>query len=90
MSTSIRVQINSDTIRKVLQSREMQAEVKRRAEAIADAAGGEPDFEARVEVVGGSSKLGRAMGYVAAATPAGREAEARDRTLTRAIDAGRG
>lgn len=63
--------------------------MERKTEAIAAAAGGSPDFEPSVRAVGGSSKLGRLMGYVTTATYDGRRAEAETRALTRALDAGR-
>lgn len=89
MAGKVRIKLNSDGIRELLSSPEVQGDLGRRTEAIASAAGGAPDFESEVKVVGGSSKLGRAMGYVRTATQKGREAEAVDRALTRAIDAGR-
>jgi hypothetical protein len=80
----VRVVLNSRGIVDVLQSEEVQRDLRRRAEAIANAAGGAPDFEAAVEVVGD-----RAMGRVWTATTEGKRAEAEDRALTRALDAGR-
>lgn len=85
----VRIKLNSDGIRALLQGEEVQGDLQRRVDAITDAAGGEPDFEGEVEVVQGSSKLGRAMGYVRTASTEGRRAEAENRALTRAIDAGR-
>lgn len=79
-----KVVLNSSAVRKLLQSQDVQDDLKRRADAIAAAAGGAPDFEAGVDVVGD-----RAMGWVVAATFDGQRAEAEDRTLTRALDAGR-
>ncbi|BAU32458.1 hypothetical protein [Microcella alkaliphila] len=90
MSKQTRISLNSDGIRQLLQSAPLQADMERRTRAIAAAAGGEPDFEARVEVKGGSSRLGRVMGYVATATMEGRRAAATDNALIRALDAGRG
>ena len=86
----LRVELNSAGIKALLSSPEVQADLLRRAEAIAAAAGGAPNFEASVRVVGGSSKAGRAYGTVRTATFEGQAAEATDRALTRAIDAGRG
>lgn len=80
----IRIKLDRAGIVKVLQSPEVQADAKRRVDAIRDAAGGEPDFESGVSIVGD-----RAMGYVRTATYEGRRAEARERALTRALDAGR-
>lgn len=90
MAQQIRIEINQAGVRALLQSQEVQADLQRRANAIAQAAGGEEaGFEASVVVREGSSKLGRAMGFVTTTTAAARRAEAEDRTLTRAIDAGR-
>lgn len=86
---SVRIKLDSKGIRELLSSPEVVDDLEKRSRAIADAAGGEPAFEAEVKVVGGSSKLGRAMGYVRTATFEGMRAEARDRKLTRALDAGR-
>lgn len=81
---TIRIKLNSAGVRAVLQSAGVKADLRRRADAIAAAAGGAPDFESGVSVVGD-----RAMGYVRTATFEGRMAEARHRALTRALDAGR-
>jgi hypothetical protein len=80
----IKVKLNSAGIREVLQSAEMEADLRRRAKAIAQAAGGEPDFVGDAEVVGD-----RVMGFVVTATDEGKRAEAETRALTRALDAGR-
>lgn len=85
----VRIELNQQGIRDLLSGDEVQGDLEQRTAAIARAAGGEPDFESEVKVVGGSSKLGRAMGYVRTATTEGRRAEATERALTRAIDAGR-
>lgn len=81
---SIRIKLNSAGVKAVLQSPEMQADLQRRGDAMVAAAGGSPDFEAEVSIVGD-----RAMGRVRTATTEGRLAEAKDRALTRALDAGR-
>jgi hypothetical protein len=80
----IKIDLNDAGIREVLQSAEVQADLRRRAKAIAQAAGGEPDFVGDAEIVGD-----RVMGFVVTATHEGRRAEAEDRALTRALDAGR-
>ena len=80
---SVRVKLNSSGIREVLRSDEVREDILRRAEAIKAAAGGD-DHEAGAEVVGN-----RVMGWVVTATPEAKRAEAEDRTLTRALDAGR-
>ncbi|WP_066041907.1 hypothetical protein [Herbiconiux solani] len=89
MAKVTKIKVSSSAVRQILQSDEVQADLQKRTRAIANAAGGEPDFKARVEVRQGSSKLGRAMGFVTTATRKGRKAEAEDRKLTRAIGAGR-
>jgi len=78
------VKVNSAGARELLQSAAVQAEIQRRTDAIRDAAGGEPDFVSHVSVVGD-----RVMGRVVTATVEGMKAEAENRALTRAIDAGR-
>ena len=77
------IKLNSAGIRQLLKSPEMAAELERRAQAIADAAG---DGH-RVEV---SETPTRARAVVITDSTEARIAEAKDRTLTRAIDAGRG
>mgnify|MGYP001021327783 CR=1 FL=1 len=81
---AVRVKIHSAAARDLLRSDEVVADLQNRLERIAAAAGGSPDFEASV-VIGAN----RAHGSVITATAAGREAEATDRALTRALDAGR-
>ena len=79
----VTVKLNSPGIRAVLQSAEVRADIQRRADAIKAAAGGD-GFEAGAEIVGN-----RVMGWVVTASPEAKQAEAEDRTLTRALDAGR-
>jgi hypothetical protein len=69
-------------IGKLLESPEVRADLKRRTDRIAAAAG--QGFEASVEV-----GRNRARGSVITATPEARSAEARDHVLLRALDAGR-
>lgn len=85
----LRLKLNQKGIRELLQSDEVQADLQRRVDRIAAATGAPDDYDARVDVIGGTSKLGRAMGRVVTATFEARKAEAQDRTLTRALDAGR-
>lgn len=80
----VRISINKAGARALLKSPAVQADLRARAERIANAAGGEPDFE--VDVRTGSS---RARASVRTATAAGRRAEATTRALSRAVDAGR-
>lgn len=79
-----RLEIQPEGFNEIRKSAAIQAELHRRAEAIAAAAGGEPDFE----VVDSPSPT-RARVIVLTATPDGMRAEATDRVLTRAFDAGR-
>ena len=85
----IRIDLNSPEIRRLLQGKGdyegVQADLKRRAEAIAAAAGGpEAGFE-----VGTNVGPNRARASVVTTTIEAMRAEAEDRTLTRALDAGR-
>jgi len=82
MAATVRVELNSDGIRALLRSEAVRADLERRARAIAEAAG--EGFEVESQV--GSN---RARASVRTATAEAREAEATDRALTRAIDAGR-
>ena len=79
-----RLKIDSAGIRALLQSQEVAGDLARRAGAIADAAGGEPDFE-----VVNTRNRDRAVSFVRTASSKGQKMEAEDRALTRAIDAGR-
>lgn len=76
------VKMNNRGLGQLLKSAEVQADLLRRARNIARKAG--PGMEPSVRV-----GFTRARGSVITATPAARESEARDRTLTRALDAGR-
>lgn len=80
----VTVKMNSKGARAILRSEAVRKDLERRARAIADAAGGEPDFEAESQI--GDT---RARASVRTATREGREAESRDKRLTRSIDAGR-
>lgn len=84
MATKVRIKLNSPAFRELMSSAAMQAELEARAERIATAAGGEPDFETNVTV-----GRDRAHAFVKTANNEGRRAEAEHRALTRAIDAGR-
>lgn len=79
----IRIEINSAGIRSILQSPEVEAFLRAKAERIAAAAGD------GMEVSSGIGAT-RARASVTTATNDAREAEATDRALTSAIDAGRG
>jgi tRNA A37 threonylcarbamoyltransferase TsaD len=75
--------LRKDNVGKLLNSAAVQADLKRRADRIAAAAG--PGMVASVQ-----PGRNRARASVITATQRAREAEARDRALTRALDAGRG
>ena len=79
------VKLNRAAVQQLLKSPAVLADLERRAQRIAAAAGGAPDFEVDARI--GAS---RARASVRTATHKGRRAEATSRALTRAIDAGRG
>ena len=79
---ALKVALNRAGVRALLRSPEVEADLLARAERIAAVAG--EGFEASA-VVGAT----RARASVITATTDARLTEARDRTLTRAIDAGR-
>lgn len=79
-----RLKINSDAVKRLLQSAEVAADLERRGEAIGEAAGGRPDFEVR-----NTRNRDRAVTFVSTATVEGMLDEANHRSLTRAVDAGR-
>lgn len=83
MASKIRIDINSDGIQELLKSGPVRALLKAKADRIAAAAG--PGMLA-------SSFVGRtrARASVITDTHKARRAEATNRSLTRAIDAGRG
>lgn len=85
MAQKIRVKINSKGAVAVLKSEAVQANLLGRAQRAAAAAGGGPDFEASVTV-----GKNRARASVVTATHEGRQAEAKDRVLTKSLDAARG
>lgn len=78
----MKIKLNRAGIRQLLKLPEVQADLARRAQAIATAAG--PGMEVNQQI-----GANRARASVRTETTAARLAEARDRTLTRAIDAGR-
>lgn len=83
----LRIKINSDAARQILNSPEVFADIDRRVQAGVQAAGGAPDFEGETKRIGGSSKLGRVMGYVRTASAEGKRRQAEDHVLERSIDA---
>lgn len=78
-----RFQLNHRNIRELLRSDAVKADLEARARRIASAAGSGH----RVEVDTGRN---RARAAVITDTMGARRAEARDRSLTRSLDAGRG
>lgn len=81
-NNNVRVKLKIRGINQVMTSRGATDEVASRAQRIARAAG--PNFEAVVK-----PHKHTARAYVRPANREGAEQEARDKTLTRAIDAGR-
>jgi hypothetical protein len=82
-----KLKLNSDGVALLLNSPNVRADLERRANAIASAAisaSGEPGFEVDSQV--GEN---RARASVRTTEFGAMKAEARDRALTRAIDAGR-
>lgn len=79
----VTIKLNTAGVRELLRSEEVRRDLEERAQRMAEAAG--EGFEA-------SSSIGttRAHATVRTASFAARKAEATDRALTRAIDAGRG
>lgn len=81
----VTIQINVPGFNEFRNQAAIQEDLHRRGEAIARAAGGEPDF-----AVVDSPNPTRARTLVITATPKGMTEEAVHRSLTRALDAGRG
>jgi hypothetical protein len=84
MAKITKIKFNSAAYRQLMSSPEAVADLQGRADRIAAAAGGQPDFEAEASV-----GRDRAHAFVRTATQEGRRREAEDRALSRAIDAGR-
>lgn len=82
MPKNLRIKLNKKGVIALLTSREVTSDIASRSKAIADAAG--EGFEASV-----TRNRDRAVGFVKTATFEAMREEATDRTLTRAIDAGR-
>lgn len=82
---SVRVVMHHSVVKEFLRGDEVQLDLGRRADAIRDAAGGEPDFVSEVHL--GSA---RARALVITATFRGMKAEADERRLSNALSAGRG
>lgn len=86
MSGEIKIVVNQAGVRALLQGPEMQALIASKAAAIAAAAGSSGGEFGHDVVIGAN----RVHGVVWTADHAAQQAEATDRALTRAIDAGRG
>lgn len=84
MATKIKIEMIPSGFVETMRSAEVRADLKARAERIRDATGVE-GFEV-IE----TDNAGRSGALVVAATIQARRAEAKDKVLTRAIDAGRG
>lgn len=82
MAMKVRIELDSKGIEQLLRSSEVEADLRRRAAAIARAAG---DGMHHGTVQGRD----RVAGQVWTGTVQARRAEAKDRALTRALDAGR-
>lgn len=80
--SKVRIEVHGDAVEELLRSPEVAADLKRRADAIAAAAG--PGHEVTVQI-----GRNRARASVRTETWEAKYAEAVDRTLLRAIDAGR-
>lgn len=83
MADGFRIEVNSAGIRSILQSSEVQEFLRAKAERIAAAAGDGMEVSSTIGAT-------RARASVTTATRAAMLAEANDRALTSAIDAGRG
>lgn len=79
-----RIEVNRATVQALLRSEEVMQNLLPRGERIAGAAGGREDFE-----VTATTNRDRVVVFVTTASHDARKAEAEDRALTRAIDAGR-
>lgn len=84
MAGSMRIEFHNEGFDELRRGAAIEAVLMASGRAIAEAAGGEPDFA----VISEPSKS-RARVVVITATPAAKIAEATDRSLTRALDAGR-
>lgn len=85
MAGSFKLELNIPGFNELRNSPAVLDELTKRGKSIAQAAGGEPDFA----VISQNTKS-RARVVVITATPKAMRAEATDRSLTRALDAGRG
>jgi hypothetical protein len=84
MAGTMRIEWNIPGFNALRKDPAVEAELLRRGRAIAERAGGEPDFAVKV-----ASNPSRARVIVVTDTTVARELEATERSLTRALDAGR-
>jgi hypothetical protein len=84
MASTVRIEITPGAITALLKGPEVQADLRARVERIAAAAGDSEDYEVDTRV--GAT---RARASVRTASYAAMRDEAKNRTLTRALDAGR-
>lgn len=83
MAESIRVELNAAGVQAILNDQQVAGDLLRRGQAVASAAG--DGFEA----VAQTRRTGRAAVIVVTSTAAAKRAQARDRVLNTALDAGR-
>ena len=86
MSTKVRIEFQSEGFAALINSAEVQADIQSRAARTAAAAGDGFEVEEVQLNFGGSPRPGA---FVVATTREARQAEAEDKVLTSAIDAGR-
>lgn len=82
MAQTVRIVLNRQGVRDLLRSHEVSADLERRAKRIANAAGDGMEVEA-------TTGRNRARVSVRTATTEAILAEAKERTLTKSLDAGR-
>ena len=85
---AVRIVLNSDGIRDLLQSQEVAADIRRRAEAVASAADAASGRAGDHEVEAGVGRS-RSRAVVRTATFNAMHREADQRSLTQSLDAGR-
>lgn len=83
MAMNVRIELDSRGIEQLLRSPEVEADLRRRAQNIARAAGDGMHFATA------QGRKDRVSAQVWTGTVKARRAEAEDRALTRALDAGR-
>lgn len=84
MAKKVTIKFDYKAFNAYRKSPEVRAEIERRTRAVSDAAGGEDDYP--VEIL---ENKNRVWGKVETGTWEAQEEEAANKTLTRALDAGR-